>query len=89
MAMAAEVPQLEAPVIRRGHLAIRMIHGRDGPFTVARLTTSLGVFAVKDPELEQYPKGRYAGESSSATSIRRPTRLPTACGSKSAPISMA
>ncbi|MFJ5483757.1 DUF3275 family protein [Pectobacterium actinidiae] len=62
MAMAAEVPQLEAPVIRRGHLAIRTIHGRNGPFTVGRLTTSLGVFAVKDPELEQYPEGRYAGE---------------------------
>ena len=29
---------------------------QNGPFTVGRLATHLGVFEVKDPELEQYPR---------------------------------
>ena len=35
---------------------------RNGRFTVGRLTTRLGLFHVKDPELEQYPEGKYDGE---------------------------
>lgn len=31
-------------------------------FTVGRLATHLGTFEVKDPELEQYPEGKYDGE---------------------------
>ena len=35
---------------------------KNGPFTVGRLATHLGTFEVKDPELEQYPEGKYDGE---------------------------
>lgn len=45
-----------------GVLAIRTIEGRYGPFNVARLTTELGEFAVKDTLLDQYAEGKYAGE---------------------------
>lgn len=51
-----------SPIIVPGQLTLRTIRGRNGPFTVGRLTTHLGVFAVKDAELEQYPEGRYDGE---------------------------
>src|SRR3546814_3012629 len=34
----------------------------NGPFTIGSLTTHLGVFEVKDAELEQYPEGKYDGE---------------------------
>ncbi|PRB81543.1 DUF3275 family protein [Pseudomonas sp. MYb185] len=44
-----------------GQLAIRTIHGRNGAFNVARLLTSIGEFAVKDPILEQYTEGKYEG----------------------------
>lgn len=55
-------PQAASPVIVPGQLTLRTIHGRNGPFTVGRLTTHLGVFEVKDAELEQYPEGKYDGE---------------------------
>jgi hypothetical protein len=45
-----------------GQLAIRTIHGRLGPFNVGRLSTSIGEFAVKDRELDQYDEGKYEGD---------------------------
>lgn len=60
--MAATAPKTLSPIIVPGQLAVRTIHGRNGPFTVGRLTTHLGVFEVKDAELEQYPEGKYDGE---------------------------
>ncbi|ABM31151.1 DUF3275 family protein [Paracidovorax citrulli] len=53
---------MPSPIIVSGQLTLRTIRGRNGPFTVGRLTTHLGVFAIKDAELEQYPEGRYDGE---------------------------
>jgi len=41
---------------------LRTIRGKNGPFTVGRLATPIGEFAVKDAELEQYPEGKYDGE---------------------------
>ncbi|MBQ4775630.1 DUF3275 family protein [Pectobacterium versatile] len=60
--MATATVQSAPPIIVRGQLAIRTISGRNGRFTVGRLTTHLGLFHVKDPELEQYPEGKYEGE---------------------------
>ena len=60
--MATAAVQSDPPLIVRGQLAIRTIPGRNGRFTVGRLTTRLGLFHVKDPELEQYPEGKYDGE---------------------------
>lgn len=51
-----------SPIVVAGQLTLRTIRGRNGPFTVGRLTTHLGVFEVKDAELEQYPEGKYDGE---------------------------
>lgn len=45
-----------------GELKIRIIHGRNGPFAVGDLTTSIGQFAVKDVALDQYDEGRYHGK---------------------------
>ncbi|MGK8436748.1 DUF3275 family protein [Ectopseudomonas hydrolytica] len=45
-----------------GKLAVRKIHGRNGPFNVGNLVTPIGKFAVKDAALEQYPEGKYDGE---------------------------
>ncbi len=45
-----------------GQLAIRTIHGRNGAFNVARLSTSIGEFVVKDQILDQYSEGKYDGE---------------------------
>lgn len=46
-----------------GQLAIKTIHGRNGPFNVGRLQTSLyEAFKVKDAMLEQYKQGKYDGE---------------------------
>ncbi len=47
---------MPSPIIVSGQLTLRTIRGRNGPFTVGRLTTHLGVFAIKDAELEQYPR---------------------------------
>ena len=55
-------PKAASPIIVPGQLTLRTIRGRNGPFTVGRLTTHLGVFEVKDAELEQYPEGKYDGE---------------------------
>ncbi|MEQ9855107.1 MULTISPECIES: DUF3275 family protein [Pectobacterium] len=60
--MATAAVQSAPPITVRGQLAIRTISGRNGRFTVGRLTTHLGLFHVKDPELEQYPEGKYEGE---------------------------
>lgn len=45
-----------------GQLSIKTITGRNGPFNVGRLATSIGEFAVKDPELDQYEEGKYDGD---------------------------
>ena len=50
-----------APIVVPGQLTLRTIRGKNGPFTVGRLATHLGTFEVKDPELEQYPKGNTTG----------------------------
>ncbi|MBJ9965686.1 DUF3275 family protein [Burkholderia seminalis] len=50
------------PIVVPGQLTLRTIRGKNGPFTVGRLTTPIGEFAVKDAELEQYPEGKYEGE---------------------------
>ncbi|MCK2120680.1 DUF3275 family protein [Pseudomonas aeruginosa] len=55
-------PKAASLIIVPGQLTLRTIRGRNGPFTVGRLTTHLGVFEVKDAELEQYPEGKYDGE---------------------------
>lgn len=45
-----------------GQLAIKTIHGRNGDFNVGRLATAIGEFTVKNPELDQYPQGKYQGD---------------------------
>ncbi|MFB1117576.1 DUF3275 family protein [Dickeya dadantii] len=60
--MATAAVQSDPPIIVRGQLTIRTISGRNGRFTIGRLATHLGLFHVKDPELEQYPEGKYEGE---------------------------
>lgn len=45
-----------------GQLAIKTVHGRHGDFNVGRLATSIGEFTVKNPELDQYPEGKYDGD---------------------------
>ena len=45
-----------------GVLTIRNIVGRNGPFSVGRLATEVGDFAVKDTMLDQYDEGKYEGE---------------------------
>jgi len=62
MAIAPASLKSAAPIKVPGQLTLRTIRGRNGPFTVGRLTTHLGVFEVKDAELEQYPEGKYDGE---------------------------
>ena len=62
MAVTSAPAQSVSPIVVPGQLTLRTIRGKNGPFTVGRLTTHLGVFEVKDPELEQYPEGKYDGE---------------------------
>jgi hypothetical protein len=45
-----------------GTLFIRSIQGRHGAFSVGRLVTEIGDFAIKDAVLDQYEEGRYEGE---------------------------
>ena len=45
-----------------GQLAIKTIHGRNGPFNVGRLATAIGEFVIKNAELDQYDEGKYDGE---------------------------
>ena len=45
-----------------GQLKTKVIHGRNGDFTVGSLTTDIGEFSVKDSILDQYAEGEYDGE---------------------------
>lgn len=45
-----------------GTLFIRTLHGRNGTFSVGRLVTDIGTFAVKDALLDPYGAGQYTGE---------------------------
>ena len=62
MAVTSAPEKSVSPVVVPGQLTLRTIRGKNGPFTVGRLATHLGTFEVKDPELEQYPEGKYDGE---------------------------
>ena len=62
MAVTSPPDQSCSPITVTGHLTLRTIRGRNGPFNVGRLVTPIGKFAVKDAELEQYPEGKYDGE---------------------------
>lgn len=44
-----------------GTLVIKTITGRYGDFNTAKLSTSIGEFAIKDAVLDQYTAGRYEG----------------------------
>jgi hypothetical protein len=45
-----------------GSLSVKSINGRNGAFSVGKLTTPVGEFTVKDTILDQYPEGKYDGE---------------------------
>lgn len=45
-----------------GSLQVRTIHGRNGPFNVATLTTDIGAFWVKDAEIDMLPEGSHSGQ---------------------------
>ena len=45
-----------------GKLKTKVIHGRNGDFTVGTLMTNIGEFSVKDSMLDQYAEGEYDGE---------------------------
>jgi hypothetical protein len=45
-----------------GKLKTKLIHGRNGDFTVGTLMTNIGEFSVKDSILDQYAEGEYNGE---------------------------
>ena len=45
----------------KGLLSIKIIGGRNGDFSVGTLTTDIGEFSVKSPELDQYDQGQYEG----------------------------
>ena len=62
MAVTSAPEKSVAPIVVPGQLTLRTIRGKNGPFTVGRLVTPIGKFAVKDAELEQYPEGKYDGE---------------------------
>ena len=61
-ANALVIPTGANVITIHGHLAIKTINGRNGNFNVGRLSTSIGEFAVKDSELDQYDEGRYEGD---------------------------
>ena len=44
-----------------GTLCVETIRGRHGPFNVGKLVTDIGVFKVKDKELDQFEPGEYTG----------------------------
>ena len=46
----------------QGKLKTKVIHGRNGDFTVGAIVTDIGEFAVKDPLLDQFTEGEYEGE---------------------------
>lgn len=62
MAATSTPAKSVSPIVVPGQLTLRTIRGKNGPFTVGRLATHLGTFEVKDPELEQYPEGKYDGQ---------------------------
>jgi hypothetical protein len=62
MAVTSTPEKSVLPIVVPGQLTLRTMRGKHGPFSVGRLTTHLGVFEVKDRELEQYPEGKYDGE---------------------------
>lgn len=45
-----------------GRLTVRTIHGRNGPFNVGRLATSIGEFVIKDSQLDQFQEGQFSGQ---------------------------
>lgn len=44
-----------------GELTVRTINGRNGPFNVGRLSTSIGEFVIKDSQLDQFDEGKFSG----------------------------
>jgi hypothetical protein len=44
-----------------GTLAVQRITGVNGEFSVGKLETQEGIFSIKDPHLDQYETGKYAG----------------------------
>ncbi len=62
MAATSAPTRSALPIVVPGQLTLRTIRGKNGPFTVGRLSTPIGEFAVKDAELEQYPEGKYDGD---------------------------
>ncbi len=61
-----------------GELSIKTIHGRNGPFNIGRLVVSLGMFTVKDAELDQFKEGKYEGDFVIKTIRQHP--VPTEAG---------
>lgn len=61
-----------------GELFIKTVYGRNGPFNVGRLVVSLGKYAVKDAELDQFKEGRYEGNFVISAIRQHPT--PTEVG---------
>jgi len=45
-----------------GTLCVETIRGKHGPFNVGKLITDIGVFKVKDKELDQFEPGEYTGK---------------------------
>lgn len=45
-----------------GKLSVKSISGRNGAFSVGKLSTSVGEFVVKDAMLDQFSEGSYDGE---------------------------
>ncbi len=58
MAATSAPTRSALPIVVPGQLTLRTIRGKNGPFTVGRLSTPIGEFAVKDAELEQYAPKR-------------------------------
>ncbi len=77
------------PIVVPGQLTLRTIRGKNGPFTVGRLTTPIGEFAIKDAELEQYPEGKYDGEFVIRYIFAKSYPVAGGARLKSAPTSMA
>lgn len=46
----------------KGSLTVRKILGRNGEFSVGSVTTPIGIFKVKQSELDQYEQGTYYGQ---------------------------
>ena len=48
-------------IMLEGTLAVQRISGVNGEFSVGKLETEVGVLNLKDPHLDQYETGKYAG----------------------------